>query len=216
VPLVGAQAARSIAAAVAAQRREELRVTLEGEREDLRSSSRLERTVSWREFVTERALAGDEAAISALRGLRYQEGRERRRPERDGFAAQGGSTEPRPRALNGLAYKVQRSGAVTFYRADDPTRTELLRDEGRFIAVRSGGDVEITAALRLAAEKWGRSITITGSREFKERSLAIAVELGIEVRNRELAERQRQLRHERDGRLRRPAQRPAGRDRDHE
>jgi hypothetical protein len=214
VPLVGAQAARSISAAVAAQRREELRASIEGEREDLRSSSRLERTLSWREFVTERALAGDEAAISALRGLRYQEGRERRRAERDGFAAHGGATEPRPRALSGLAYKVQRSGAVTFYRADDPMRTELFRDEGRFIAVRSAGDVEITAALRLAAEKWGRSITITGSREFKERSLAVAVELGIEVRNRELAERQTQLRHQREGRLRRPDRPPAARDRD--
>jgi len=216
VPLVGAQAARSIAAVVAAQRREELRATIEGEREDLRSTCRLERTVSWREFVTERALVGDEDAISALRGLRYQDGRERRRAERDGFAAQGGATEPRPRVLSGLAYKVQRSGAVAFYRADDPTCTELFRDEGRFIAVRSAGEVEIAAALRLAAEKWGRSITIMGSREFKERSLAIAVELGVEVRNRELAERQRQLRHDRDGRLRRPDPRSPSRDHDRE
>jgi len=216
VPLVGARAARSIAAAVAAQRREELRATIEGEREDLRSTSRLERAVSWREFVTERALVGDEAAISALRGLRYQDGRERRRAERDGFAAQGGATEPRPRVLSGLAYKVQRSGAVAFYRVDDPTRTELFRDEGHFIAVRSAGEVEIAAALRLATEKWGRSITIMGSREFKERSLAIAVEFGIEVRNRELVERQRQLRHEREGRLRRSPARGPDRDRDHD
>ena len=216
VPLVGARAARSIAAAVAAQRREELRATIEGEREDLRSTSRIERTVSWREFVTERALAGNEAAISALRGLRYQDGRERRRAERDGFAAQGGATEPRPRVLSGLAYKVQRSGAVAFYRVDDPTRTELFRDEGHFIAVRSAGEVEIAAALRLATEKWGRSITIMGSREFKERSLAIAVEFGIEVRNRELVERQRQLRHEREGRIRRSPARGPDRDRDHD
>lgn len=194
MPLVGAQAARSIAAAVAAQRREELRATI----------------------VTERALAGDEAAISALRGLRYQDGRERRRTEQDGSAAQGCATEPQPRSLSGLAYKVHRSGAVTFYRADDPKRTEVFRDEGRFITVRSAGDVEITAALRLASEKWGRSLTITGSREFKERSLAIAVKLGIEIRNRELAERHRQLRHEREGRLRRPDPRSTSRDRDRE
>lgn len=166
--------------------------------------------------MTERALAGDEAAISALRGLRYQDRRDRRRAERDGFGAQGGIPEPRARAFGGLAYQVQRSGAVAFYRADDPQRNEHFRDEGRFIAVRTSGDATITAALRLAAEKWGQSITITGSREFKERSLAIAVELGIEVRNRELAERQRLLRHERDGRLRRTASRPTGRNRDRE
>jgi hypothetical protein len=63
---------------------------------------------------------------------------------RAGRIRRAGRTEPRPRALSGLAYRVQRSGAVTFYRADDPTRTELFRDEGRFIAVRSAGDVEIT------------------------------------------------------------------------
>jgi hypothetical protein len=105
---------------------------------------------------------------------------------------------------------------VAFYRANDLQRKELFRDEGRFIAVRAAGEVEITAALRLAAEKWGRSITITGSREFKERSLAIAVDLGIEVRNRELAERQRRLRHEHDGRLRQPGSRPPERDRERE
>ena len=213
-PMIGAQAARTIAAAVAAHKREELRGVIEVEREDLRSSLRAERAVSWREFVTERALAGDEAAISALRGLRYQDGRDRRRAERDGFSAQGGASEPRPHGFSGLAYQVQRSGAVAFYRANDPQRNELFRDEGRFIAVRTSGDAAITAALRLAAEKWGRSITITGSRKFKERSLAIAVELGIEVRNRELADRQRQLRHERDGQLRRPEHSSPGFDRE--
>lgn len=216
VAAVGAQAARTIAAAVAANKRDELRAKIELEREELRSTLRAERAVSWRAFVTERAVAGDEAAISALRGLRYQDGRDRRRAERDGFGAEGGTAEPRPRAFGGLAYQVQRSGAVAFYRADDPQRKELFRDEGRFIAVRTYGDAEITAALRLAAEKWGRTITITGSREFKERSLAIAVELGIEVRNRELAERQRQLRSDRDGLLRRSGRKPQGRDRDRE
>ncbi len=216
VDVVGAQAARTIAAAVAASKRDELRAKIDLEREELRCSLRAERAVSWRQFVTERALAGDEAAISALRGLRYQDGRERRRAERDGFSAQGGPTEPRTRCFSDLAYQVQRSGAVAFYRASDPHRTELFRDEGQFIAVRTSGDAAITAALKLAAEKWGRSITITGSRDFKERSLEIAVELGIEVRNRELADRQRHLRHELDRRVRRTPYSSKGRDRDHE
>ncbi len=128
ISLVGAQAARTIAAAVAAHKREDLRGAIELEREDLRSSFRAERAVSWREFVTERALGGDEAAISALRGLRYQDGRERRRAERDGFSAQGGASEPRTRSFSGLAYQVQRSGAVAFYRANDPQRTEQRAD----------------------------------------------------------------------------------------
>ena len=214
VPHVGVRAARTIAAAVAAHQREEARAINGHEREELRATLHAERAVSWREFVTERALAGDEAAISALRGLRYQAGRERRRSERDGFASRGMTGEPRPRVFDGLGYQVQRSGAVVFYRTSDPKRREIFRDEGWFIAVRDPGDAEITAALRLAAEKWGRSITISGSREFKERSLAIAVELGIEVRNRELAEPQQKMRHEREGRLRQVAREPMTRDRD--
>jgi hypothetical protein len=214
VPHVGALAARTIAAAVAAHQREQTRAVNGREREELRANLNAERTVSWREFVTERALAGDEAAISALRGLRYQAGRERRRSERDGFASRGMTGDPRPRVFDGIGYQVQRSGAVAFYRTSDPKRREIFRDDGWFIAVREFGDAEMTAALRLATEKWGRSITISGSREFKERSLAIAVELGIEVRNRELAERQQQMRHEREGRLRHPAPRPMTRDRD--
>jgi hypothetical protein len=213
VPLVGARAARTIAAAVAAHQREEVRTVNGREREELRTTLHAERTVSWREFVTERALAGDEAAISALRGLRYQAGRERRRSERDGFASRGMTGDPRPRVFDGISYQVQRSGAVAFYRTNDPKRREIFRDEGWFIAVRDPGDTEITAALSLAAEKWGRSITISGSREFKERSLAIAVELGIDVRNRELAERQRKMRHEREGQLRSLTRHPMTRDR---
>jgi hypothetical protein len=214
VPHVGVRAARTIAAAVAAHQREEARAVNGREREELRATLHAERAVSWREFVTERALAGDEAAISALRGLRYQAGRERRRGERDGFASQGITGDPRPRVFEGLSYQVQRSGAVAFYRTSDPKRREIFRDDGWFIAVREFGDAEITAALHLATEKWGRSIMISGSREFKERSLAIAVELGIEIRNRELAERQQRMRHEREGRLRHLAPRPMTRDRD--
>jgi hypothetical protein len=214
VPRVGVRAARTIAAAVAAHQREGVQAVNRHEREELRATLHAERAFSWREFVTERALAGDEAAISALRGLRYQAGRERRRSERDGFASRGMTGEPRLRAFDGLGYQVQRSGAVVFYHTSDPKRREVFRDEGWFIAVREFGDAEITAALRLAAEKWGRSITISGSREFKERSLAIAVELGIEVRNRELAERQQTIRHEREGRLRHLEPQPMTRDRD--
>jgi len=62
----------------------------------------------------------------------------------------------------------------------------------------------------------GQFSTGANTREFKERSLAIAVELGIEVRNRELADQQRQLRHERDGRIQRPTPRMPERNRDRE
>jgi hypothetical protein len=198
---IGQRAARTLAAAAAAVQRDEVNRAIAQERDELRASLRAEHAVSWREFVTKRALAGDEAAISALRGLRYQDGRERRSTERNGFSSPGTRTDPRLKSLEGLCYQVHRSGIVSFYRAADPMRRELFRDEGWFIAVREFGDNEMRGAMRLASEKWGPSITITGSREFKERSLKIAVELRIKVQNRELAERQRQLQRERDRHL---------------
>lgn len=210
---IGVQAARTLAAAAAAHRREQLRAVHAEERREIRAELTVEYAVSWREFVTERALAGDEAAISALRGLRYRAGRERRRAERDGFCSQGAATDPKARSLEGLGYQVRRSGAVSFYRAGDSSRREVFRDEGWFVAVLAPGDVEIAAALRLAAEKWGGSITIVGSREFKERSLAIAVELGIEVCNYELSDRQLHVRLERQAWLQNPGARDIEHDR---
>jgi hypothetical protein len=187
--------AASLASLAAAQRREQLREEIAKERHELGERLRKQRSVSWREFVTERARAGDEAAQSALRGLRYQDGRERRNAQREVGSMIGPDMTGRPveTRLRGLEFRVRRDGAVAYHDGNDALRRELIRDEGSRIVVRHQSDETIAAALRLAAERWGGEVTINGNAAFKERALRIAVELGIRIRNGELHDRQREF-----------------------
>ncbi|MBC5803157.1 MAG: relaxase/mobilization nuclease domain-containing protein [Candidatus Eremiobacteraeota bacterium] len=187
--------AASLASLAAAQRREQLRDDIARERHELGERLGEERAVSWREFVTERARGGDEAAESALRGLRYQEGRDRRRAERDADTMTGPDLAGRPAQtrLRGLQFRVRVDGAVAYYDGNDALRREVIRDQGFRIVVRQQSGETIAAALRLAAERWGGDITINGSAAFKERALKVAVDLGIRARNGELQDRQREL-----------------------
>jgi len=187
--------AASLAGMAAAQRREQLREDVANERRALGERLRQQRAVSWREFVTERAHAGDEAAQSALRGLRYQDQRERRHAEREPDFMSGPDIAARPaeRRLRGLEFSVRLDGTVAYHDGGDILRREVIRDEGSRIIVRQQSDETIAAALRLAAERWGGEVTINGSAAFKDRALNIAIELGIRARNRELLDRQCEL-----------------------
>jgi len=187
--------AASLAAMAAAQRRERLREDVTAERRELGERLREQRAVSWREFITERARTGDDAAQSALRGLRYQDQRERRQAEREPDAMTGPdiAANPAEKRLRGLEFRVRIDGTVAYHDAGDVLRREVIRDEGSRIVVRQQSDEMISAALRLAAERWGGEVTINGSAAFKERALHIAVEFSIRVRNAELRDRQREL-----------------------
>lgn len=185
------QVATALSAMAAAQRREQLREDVARERLELAEAFREQRTVSWREFVTDRARAGDEAARSALRGLRYQDQRERRHADRDSDTMTGPDTAARPaeKRLRGLEFRVRIDGAVAYHDENDLLRRDVIRDEGSRIVVLYQSDATIAAALRIAAERWGGDVTINGSAAFKERGLLIAVELGIRVRNSDLQDR---------------------------
>lgn len=86
------------------------------ERRNLNERLRERRSVSWREFVRERASAGDEAAQSALRGLRYQDGRDPRHSEReeDAIAGPDLSGKPTQTKLQNLAVRVRSDGSVAY------------------------------------------------------------------------------------------------------
>lgn len=58
-------------------------------------------------------------------------------------------------------------------------------DRGHQISVLRSDDSSLLAALQLGAAKWG-SVTISGSQEFKERAIKIAIEAGIRINNPEL------------------------------
>ncbi len=188
------QIATSLAAFRAAQERIDLRDAIANERAALKHELHLEQRQAWREFVTDRAHAGDDAAISALRGLRYREQRVEREHdiESPDFAFRGvGDVEPRfVRDLRDVDARVERNGDVSYRWRDGG---EGFRDRGPEIAFRDTSDASIAAGLELARAKWGNEVTIHGNADFKERTLRLAVERGIHVNNRELQNRQREL-----------------------
>ncbi len=193
------QIATSLAAFRAAQERIDLRDTIANERVALKRDLHLEQRQAWREFVTDRAHAGDDAAISALRGLRYREQRVEREHnmETPDFALRGaGDAEPRfVRDLRDVDARVERNGDVSYrWRAGG----EAFRDRGPEIAFRDTSDASVAAGLELARAKWGNEVTIHGSADFKERALRLTIERGMHVNNPELQVRQREMVSERD------------------
>jgi hypothetical protein len=186
------QIAISLAAFRAAQERADLRDVIARERAALKRELHGQQRQAWREFVTERAIAGDEAAISALRGLRYRD----RRREIDGEGVCGlrgqGDQEPRVlRDLRDVAARVERNGDVS-YRWKVDAR-EAFRDQGQRIAFTDTSDASIGAGLDLARAKWGETVELTGSQEYKERALRLAVTRGMRISNVELQKLQRQV-----------------------
>ncbi len=189
------QIATSLAAFRAAQERADLRDAIVQERSALKRELHVEQRQAWREFVTGRAMAGDEAAISALRGLRYRERRRECEQEIESpyLALRGvGDYEPRfVRDLRDVDARVERNGDVSYrWRKDG---SEAFRDRGPEIAFQDTSDSSIAAGLELARAKWGNTVTLHGNLEYKERALGIAVEYGMRVTNPELQDRQRQL-----------------------
>jgi hypothetical protein len=80
--------------------------------------------------------------------------------------------------LRGLTYSIDIRGHVTYTLFGK----DMFRDEGRRIAVLDkNSDMSIAAALTLAQQKFGQILNITGSIEFQQRVVAVAVENNMQV-----------------------------------
>lgn len=164
----------SIAAMEAVQQRESLKKSLAEERN-------AKRPPGYRTWVADRAEAGDKAAIAQLKGWQYQDSRKRAAAEKSEReeAARGalkGSDQQSTELVDvtaGICWKVDRStGDVTYQQAG----RDLLRDTGKQVSVLDQqSDQAITAGLMLASQKFGSTLTLTGSSEFQRRTVEIAV-----------------------------------------
>jgi hypothetical protein len=135
----------------------------------------------WRGWVEGQAQAGDKPAQAALRGIRYREQRKRRRE--DGIEGEE-LGEQRPLTMAGLRAEVDSARLlVIYYKADG---AEVFRDTGPRIVMRDKGEGSLEAALRVAAQKYGPRVQITGSEDFRERAARMATRLGIAVDNADL------------------------------
>jgi len=180
------KAAHSLAKLHAATAKAELNAALKEERQVLRES--IQPRNAWQLYLQKRAQEGSEEALLALRKL--DDSARAKQPEqgivgtivlddeeekkRIRLAREAGA-----RFLKLLAHTVERNGDIT-YRQNGHA---VLRDEGRNLAVLDEHSHEaIGAALLIAREKFGSQLTLTGSAEFQQRAVAVAVAQGITVK----------------------------------
>lgn len=187
-----------------------LKMTYEQAREELKDQLAIERkaiddllpkTTSWREWVEEQAQQGNEAAISALRGMVYEEKRQAKRgkpaaselpPSIRPAPARLGE-DPTIRLLVGLAWQVSSNGRI-LYRFKKSNELAFV-DEGPQLSFgrRDVTDEALLATLRYAKMKWGDTLHVDGGDAvFRERLVRLASSLNMTVDNQELKELQQQ------------------------
>ena len=139
-------------------------------RERQRIATRNDR-MGWHDWLQSEAKAGSAEALTALRA---REGRRHKASNAVTAAtspAQGISTTAR-------ADHITKRGTI-IYR----TPGAAVRDDGDRLHVSRGAEIEgIAAALRIARERYGETLSIAGSAEFKERVAQAAARAALPVR----------------------------------
>jgi hypothetical protein len=169
------KAAMSLARMSRIEQEAQLRDTIARERAELKAQTRYRIEDHYREFLAERAQAGDERALQELRRVQRAG-----RPEPE--------DEPRVSTVreeqNAIIYRgpivtheVHLNGDVT-YRQDGRA---VLDDEGRSLRLWEADDGAVELALRLAQQKYGRTLELTGPDEFKLAAVRVAAQANLAV-----------------------------------
>ena len=169
-------AAESVAAFKKMEKEDLLRV-------EVAAQSQAHQPPSYKEWVTDKANAGDKAAQTQIRGWEYKakrtpeavreplERNEQRQPARnEGLLA--GVEWRRRWFIGGVEYKIDGKAAVI----DKGAHLKLVGGERR------ADDRAVALMLGLQAAKTGGNVGLTGSREFKERCAWLAAEKGLSIK----------------------------------
>ena len=153
------------------------------ERERARSQRPASSSEGYRAWLAEQAQAGDEKALAELR-------RQRPTPLEKEHQAVGyikPSTVPRAGGdevnsivmlkTRALTYKVHDNGDVTYKRDGE----DLLRDVGKRVEMIQQDKDAIETGLRLAMQKFGSKLTLSGPKEFQEKTAMIAANAGMKI-----------------------------------
>ena len=153
----------------------ELKTVLNEKRQGLRDSIHPIEAIAWQRFLQTKAQEGDKEALEALRKL-------------DDTAKIATTSIPgitgtlilsAETVLKTLAHHVEKNGDITYRLRGNA----VLRDEGRHLAVLDeNSESAIVAGLLIAREKFGGTLTLTGSMDFQRRAVGIAVAQGISVK----------------------------------
>lgn len=169
-------AAESVAAFKKMEKEDRLRAEVAAQRQ-------AHQPPNYKEWVTDKANAGDKAAQAQIRGWEYQakrtpeavreplERNEQRQPARnEGLLA--GVEWRRRWFIGGVEYKIDGKAAVI----DKGAHLKLVGGERR------ADDRAVALMLGLQAAKTGGNVGVTGSREFQERCAWVAAEKGLSVK----------------------------------
>jgi hypothetical protein len=131
----------------------------------------------YKNWLAERAQAGDEAALSELRRQQDRQPQPLAADERAVSAGKPQLTDDREpiHRQPDLGYRVSRNGDVTYSRAG----REILTDQGKTLKVLAEDRGTIEIGLRLAQAKFGRVLDVQGSDEFKRKTVLVAAEKGL-------------------------------------
>lgn len=173
--------ALSLFAFEAAKEREALLSRQAAERKAL--TAQVPRNQVLRNWLETEALSGDAAAQSALRGMIYREQREKRLKESAIEGQEQG--EFKRMDLSQLHAEVDARRRRITYR--NQTGQKQFTDTGPRIEVHIKSGAGLDAALKVAAQKYGGRITLTGSSAFREQAARAATRLGITVLDKDLA-----------------------------
>jgi hypothetical protein len=188
----------SVAAAETVQEREKLRAELAEKRQQNKPKD-------YKTWVTEQAKDGDLAAIKQIRGWHYQEGRnakenERRLAEldkRDNARATDNDrhdpADPRifadakKSAALRMTWEVNTKTGDVAYQIDGKP---AFIDQGEQVSFGKDTNADsMEAGLKLAAQKYGGTVYLNGSDDFKKQAVEVAAQRGVNVKfaNKELS-----------------------------
>jgi hypothetical protein len=170
------KAALSLARMQRIEREQELKARYKRERDAITAEGRKTYTEQYLEYLAEQAQQGSEVALSELRRMQP----EALKKESEGelyIKPLAFKDEPADPINRRLSYQVHQNGDVTYTR----NGVDVLRDQGQRVQMLQTDEQSIETGLRLAMQKFGPKLTLSGSQEFQRQTAVIAAELGLHV-----------------------------------
>lgn len=152
-----------------------LREQIERERAELKARYRMKPADQYRAYLAERADRGD---ADALAELRRQRTRQPQPSTRERIEDQDGRHPEAAPITKPAAYKVDHDGNVTYY---DQQRRAMFTDTGPAVEFEQTERDTLETGLRLALAKFGPSVRLLGSDEYKNTMADIAADAGLHV-----------------------------------
>ena len=155
--------------------------------------------MEWLPWLERQAALGNEAAIAALRGLRYRAQREKNRQKAGIEGEDLGPINPlaeQENSIRGTARPDYFDIRTAQLRITPEHSIEYLDTRGKVRLTDSGPRIDLAqendelamqAGLLLAIQKFGGDVFVTGSLAFREMAAKEALMMGIRVKNPELA-----------------------------